>query len=582
VIRAAFVALACGVVASTAGAAAPLAHNGLIAFSRERGDNVLYPQIYVISARGSQRRQVSRSTAYGPPEWSPDGRRIAYPVSGGVDLVSIRSPDLRRGFVVPGYEDDCCGLDWSPDGKRIAVTAVLLYVKTLGGRLKRLTRSSASNPAWSSDGKLIAYKNQGATRLFVIGADGRARRRLASGREIVDAPSWSPGGRHLVTGIDGVLYVIDVRTRAKRRIARKGWNKDPLWSPNGRWIAFRGGRSSSTPTDIYIVHPDGTGLRRVTRTPSSEGSLTWSPSGRRLAYSGRRADVFVVDPLNRRSMRISRRKCGEGADLLNWSPRGNQLAFRSSPARSDAEIITANIDATDLRQLTDDCRVWERNPAWSPRGDELAYDRDVGKERHIYVARKDGSRVRRVTTNPGGGTDPSWSPDAEQLVFSRYPDLFVIGRDGSGEHRLTNRTGVQPAWSPQGDKIAFASGAGDAQIYLSNPDGSDVVQLTTEGGTEPAWSPDSSRIAFERAYNIWTMRADGTELVRLTARDGYTRAQSPAWSPDGSQIIFSMDLDGGRGSQFALFVVDAAGGPPRGLPFDYFHESLEPAWQPLP
>jgi hypothetical protein len=63
--RAAFVALVLGFAASTAGAAAPLARSGLVAFSREMGDNVVYPQIYVISARGSQRRQVSRSTAYG-------------------------------------------------------------------------------------------------------------------------------------------------------------------------------------------------------------------------------------------------------------------------------------------------------------------------------------------------------------------------------------------------------------------------------------------------------------------------------------------------------------------------------------
>jgi Tol biopolymer transport system component len=586
VIRAAVLVLVCGIAASTAGAAAPLARNGLIAFSREIGDNVVYPQIYVISAKGSQRRQVSRHTTFGGPEWAPDGKAIAYPTEGGVIIIRPDGRGRELGFDIPGYADECwCDLDWSPDGKRIAVVAGPLYVKTLGGPLRKLTRGRALSPSWSPDGQLIAYRTPG--RVFVVRANGRDRRRLASSSGAYDflatEPSWSPDGRRLVVEMGGALYVIDTRTRKKRRLVLKAWSEDPLWSPNGQWIAFRRARASGKPRDIYLVHPDGTGLRRLTRTPHNEGSLTWSPRGRRLVYAGRRWDVFILDLADRRAIRVSRRKCGEGADLLTWSPRGNQLAFRSSPARMDAEIVAANTDGTDIRQLTDDCNVWERNPAWSPRGDELAYDRYMGKERHIYLTRKDGSRVRRVTTGRGGGTDPSWSPDAEQLVFSRYPDLFVIGRDGSGERRLTNRTGVQPAWSPRGDKIAFVSGGnGSAQIYLSNPDGSGVVQLTTDGGTEPSWSPDGSRLAFVRAYNIWTMRADGTELVRLTERDGYTRAQSPAWSPDGSQIIFSMDLDGGRGSQFALFVVDAAGGPPRGLPFDYFHESLEPAWQPLP
>jgi Tol biopolymer transport system component len=586
VIRAALVALACGLAASTAGAAAPLAHNGLIAFSRELGDNVDYPQIYVISAKGSQRRRVSGHTAYRGPAWAPNGKAIAYSTEDGVLITRADGGGGERGFDVEGDTEGCCQLDWSPDAKRIALTAGPLYIKTLGGPLRKLTRGQASSPSWSPEGRLIAYRAPG--RVFVVRPSGRGRRLLAYSSGAFDffalGPSWSPDGRKLVIDIAGALFVIDVRTRAKRRIGpKRAWSEDPVWSPTGRWIAFTRARASDKPHDVYLVRPNGTGVRRLTRTPQNEGSLTWSPDGDRLAYAGRRGDAFITDLAGRRPLRISRTKCGEGAQLLTWSPRGNQLAFRSNPARSDAEIVTAKIDGTDLRQLTDDCRVWERNPAWSPRGDEVAYDRYVGNERHIYVARKDGSRARRITTSRGGGTDASWSPDAEQLVFSRYPHLFVIGRDGSGERRLTNMSGIQPAWSPRGDRIAFASGGeGDAQIYLSNPDGSSVVQLTTEGGTEPAWSPDASRIAFVRAYNVWTMRADGTELVRLTARDGYTRAQSPAWSPDGSQIVFSMDLDGGRGSQFGLFVVDADGGTPRGLPFDYFHESLDPAWQSLP
>lgn len=591
VIRAVLIALACGIAASTSGAAAPIARNGLIAFSRAQGDNVTYPQIYVIAAKGSQRRKVSQRTAFGGPDWSPDGRRIAYPAEGSI--VITRADGRRRdgGFIVPGYADDCCELDWSPHGSTIAFTAGQLYVKTLGGRLRRLTRGGASSPSWSPDGRLIAYENVG--RLFVIGSDGRDRRRLASSRTVMDGTSWSPDSRRLVTAIDGRLYVMDVRTRTRRQIGQRRWSKEALWSPSGRWIAFTRARASDKPGDVYLVRPDGSSLRRLSRTPQYEYSLTWSPTGRLLAYAGRRGNVFVVDVTTGRTRQISRTKCGEGADLLEWSPRGDRFAFRSVPVRRDAEIVTAIPDGTDIRQLTDDCGVWEQNPAWSPARDELAYDRYVARtqlQRHIYVANRDGSGVRRITSNAAGGADPSWSPDGEQLVFARRlgdydTELFVIRRDGSDERRLTDTQGVNfaPTWSPYGERIAFASSrAGSLEIYVMAADGFGARRLTDSGGTQPDWSPDGSRIVFIRTCNIWTMKADGTDQVRLAVRNLYCDSLlSPAWSPDGASIAFSADVDGGRGSQYALLVVDAADGTLRSSIFDN-QDNLEPDWQAIP
>ena len=580
--------LVAGIAATAAGAAPPLARNGRLAFARMQGDNTLDSRIYVTSARGSERSQVSRYTAYGGPEWAPDGKSIAYPTEGGIVITNVDGRGRDRGFDVPGELDLGGGdLDWSPDGKRIATAAGPLFVKRLGRRLRKLTRGWAFSPSWSPDSRLIAYSTP--ERVFVVSTDGRKRRLLAASRGSRDRPSWSPDGQKLVLGIEGELYVIDVRSGKMRRIVSRRWSKDPLWSPDGRWIAFTRARAPTSPADVYLVRPSGTGLKRLTRTPSYEGSLTWSPTGRRLAFVGRRGDVFVVDLLRRRSIRISRRKCGEGADLLTWSPRGDRFAFRSTPARRAAEIVTADSSGSDIRPLTADCNVWERNPAWSPGGNEVAYDRGPGSERHVYIAREDGSSARRITTDHSGGEDPTWSPDGEQLVFSRRfgdysTELFVIGRDGTGERQLTDTPGRNygPAWSPADGRIAFASSRdGPAEIYVMNADGSGAVRLTDGGGTQPAWSSDGSRIAFIRAYDVWTMNADGTNPVRLTRRDGYTEALSPAWSPDGAEIAYSADIDGGRGSQYALFVVDAVSGVPRTFIFDS-QDNLDADWQRLP
>ena len=105
--------------------------------------------------------------------------------------------------------------------------------------------------------------------------------------------------------------------------------------------------------------------------------------------------------------------------------------------------------------------------------------------------------------------------------------------------------------------------------------------LTSQDESEPAWSPDASRIAFVREYNVWTMKADGTDLVRLTNRGGYTEARSPSYSPDGAQIVFSADTDAGRSSEYALFTISSSGGDLNLLAYAPVN-SIDPDWRRLP
>jgi Tol biopolymer transport system component len=515
---------------------------------------------------------------------------IAFPTQDHVVIVRANGGGMVGGISVGSEDTD---IAWSPDGKLIAVTAGPLYVKALGGTRRRLTRGHAFSPSWSPDGRLIAYVT--ASRLFVVRADGRARRRLGPARGVSGeeaarvGPSWSPDGRLLVHEVDGTMYVVNVRTGMRRRMAPGPRDASPLWSPNGRWIAFTRTYGRKGTPELYLIRPNGTGLRRLTRTRDGEGWLSWSPGGRRLGYVGRGGDVFAIDVDSRRTSRITRTTCGEGADRLAWSPRGNQMAFRSDPVGRDADLYTTDPSNATVTQLTDNCRLSERNPAWSPSGDQLAYDRGWAGPSHIYVMRADRSGVRRVTGSSTRDADPIWSPDTSRLVFSRWgnadAELFTISTDGTDERQLTNSPGYNysPAWSPADSRIAFASSrGGPAQIYVMNADGSGTVRLTDDGGTDPDWSLDGSRIVFIRGCNLWTMKADGTDPVRLAVRELYCDSVfSPAWSPDGTQIVFSADVDGGRGSQYALFVVDAADGTLRSLIHDN-QDNLQADWQPIP
>jgi TolB protein len=225
-----------------------------------RGSDDYATTIWTIAITGEDPRQITRQVTDSDPTWSPDGRHIYFTrYSGnafGEDCGSIfRIGADGRGLarVTKGSPSDLTPAV-SPNGRLLAFTDVDLcaggtaklslgLVDTSGrptsasARLARATRGSSWQPTWSGDGEHIAFTSLGGNSLFVIRSDGRGRRSL---------------GRAL--------------SRAEVR--------SPAWSPDGEWIAFAAANRKSY--DLYLIHPDGTGLRRVTRTNyANEDSPSW-------------------------------------------------------------------------------------------------------------------------------------------------------------------------------------------------------------------------------------------------------------------------------------------------------------------
>src|SRR4051794_3575501 len=204
-----------------------------------------------------------------------------------------------------------------------------------------------------------------------------------------------------------------------------------------------------------------------------------------------------------------------------------------------------------LRRLTH--TKWEeREPAWSPDGRRIAFvrgSRDCGPgedctieaDGPIWVMGASGGGARQLTrpdVSPFGDSSPSWSPDGKQVLFNREGvGVFVIGADGSGEHRLVLVQDVDWAgWSPDGTQIAYASKG--RLHYLDLASGKRGTDARLAGVyNNVAWSPDGLHLAVDDCPRQLgrgvCVLPRGPGRARLIAKGDF---YDPTWSPDGSHV----------------------------------------------
>jgi dipeptidyl aminopeptidase/acylaminoacyl peptidase len=167
---------------------------------------------------------------------------------------------------------------------------------------------------------------------------------------------------------------------------------------------------------------------------------------------------------------------------------------------------------------------------------------------------------RRGSALPVGiGNEPAWSPDGERIAFDRDCRLYVMDRNGTHERALTDGSpcAIQPAWSPDGSTIAFFRVPTDPPttpggVYLIDADGTDVRSVPGATGSSPAWSPDGQTIAFDgwidwgNQDDLYACRYGQPVVMTIPVTGGEaqivqgTKEGSGAhWSPDGSALAFT-------------------------------------------
>jgi TolB protein len=505
----------------------------------------------------------------------------------------------------PGLEEAA----WSPNGRRLAFSNAFMVnasyftrpissiwvANTDGSGVRQITQPGCdsskdamegcffdSAPEWSPDGSEIAFSRLGAAEnLEIVHPDGSHLRALATCRPHKEGcsidPSWSPAGDEIawagrkqieITTLSGVTSTLSTCAGSSCPDPYK-----PKWSPNGQEFLFFTGPEYFG-TTVWTIRRDGSGLRRVAR--DTQCCTAWIAHA---ALPGR-----VPDPTT----------AGHAALHL-----AGTLAFSDYlPTKRHRALGLLSLSTGRTHVIHPPARRSNGWPSWSADGRKLvvAATDEWEDNYYFYVVNRDGSHVRdllHLRSAHGAKGEMALSPDGKRIAFTTRDGIELIRPGGDPRHarRLFKfpkhfRSASEPAWSPNGRELVFSrapKGDPNDALYTIRADGTRLTRLTNLAGDQshPVWSPNGREIAFDwwtsAGDGVYLIRPDGTHLRRLTTQ-AIPTAVRPAWSPDGRYLVFFPNT-GGR-TKTPIDIVDAKTGRVTVLRTTIYGQAEAPSWSP--
>ena len=309
-------------------------------------------------------------------------------------------------------------ISWSPDGSHILLSikyrdseflegySEMIVMKAESLALTRLASSDnfGGGASWSPDGSQILFQS-------------------GSPIEYEEADE------------DSELFVMDVDGSNVRQLTDNDvYDGGASWSPDGSQILFQSGspieyEEADEDSELFVMDVDGSNVRQLTDNDVYDGGASWSPDGSQILfrttptefegdYGG--AGTYIIE--------------ADGS-VINythfgwnyiWSPDGSQILYSSPIWLDEFGVFVENVDGSSWQMLmaVEEARVMPLG--WSPDGSRVLIVSDVDGDEELFVANVDGSDLRQLTENDSYDGDASWSPDGSRI-------LFVSERDGDSE-----------------------------------------------------------------------------------------------------------------------------------------------------